>query len=103
MGFTIKNGYKRIVIENILDYLMDLKGNYIINIHGILKDTDEFSIIKNYMDKAQRNYIEPSLKCYFLELNSKDYNDYVLLDLVAVVFVPCNVRKEDWQGLGTIL
>ncbi len=77
MGFTIKNGYKRIVIENILDYLMDLKGNYIINIHGILKDTDEFSIIKNYMDKAQRNYIEPSLKCYFLELNSKDYNDYV--------------------------
>lgn len=77
MGFTIKNGYKCIVIESILDYLMDLKGNYIINIHGIFKDTDEFSIIKNYMDKAQRNYIEPSLKCYFLVLNSKDYNDYV--------------------------
>lgn len=77
MNFILRKESRKKAIESIIDYLMGIEGNFLNNIHGFFKDSDEYSEIKEYIRKIKWDFLETSLECYFTIIDGQDFNSYM--------------------------
>ncbi len=77
MEFIIRKEYKARCIERILDHLIGMKGRFLIDLHGLLEGTEDYTIVKQYLSNNGWCFFETSLERFYTSTDAQSFDDYL--------------------------
>lgn len=76
MDFILKDELREEVLKNVFIFLRDLKGNNIIELHGMCEKSENYSLLKNLIIVNRVPYIYSNRVFYFLNLRDKEFSSH---------------------------
>ena len=102
MEFIIKKAYRVQGIEKILDYLINMNGRFVINLHGLLKGYDGYYAVKQYLSNNKWHFFETSLKCFYTNIDAQNFYDYMRKQLSRKSIGTMKRKENRLKRLGRI-
>ncbi|MTI66927.1 MAG: GNAT family N-acetyltransferase [Firmicutes bacterium] len=77
MDLLCLNGYRKEIIERLIKELRDIKGRYIINLHGFSINSSNYKLLTKYLKEKEISTYITGGDCFYIYTKNKDYDEYI--------------------------
>lgn len=76
MDFVFKDQYRERLVESLLEILLNLKGNFLINLYGIFEDSKNYGHISKALSSNKVTNCLNNIKSYYFELPDQGFQSF---------------------------
>lgn len=76
MDFIIMPDKREQAVDCILQFLLNLKGNYFVNLYGMFENSPDHAIFIRYLEKSSVRFYISSTRCYYIDICNRQFKDY---------------------------
>lgn len=74
--FIILPDKRKQVIRCVTEFLLELPGNYFVNLYGMLENFANYIIFTQYLAQKGINFHANPTRCYYIDINRREFNSF---------------------------